>query len=404
MMGIVIAFVFALAIFDVRGLPQGHNLISPPNTHCKCIPYYECQDGPNPGSNLLGIVDDRVSMQGNQTVIDVGADESGPCPAVLEVMCCQRQIPGALNPSGGQSGPSTSNNEPVCGVRNKLGVGFHVNGFKDGQAQYGEFPWSVALLTNNVGHGVAQGATNLFVGGGSLIHPQVVLTAAHKPYDHGNDTLTVRLGEWNFRETNEPTAHQDIPVSRVIYPPSNKLVKTYEHPMAMPTCLYLSLMVCVPRDSQLHQWPPPIIFAGHAPVYLPKDLQRDHKIMKSISVNMVVQQDCERAFRTTRLGDNFTLDKSFVCAGDQGQDACTGDGGSPLVCSDPTSPGQYVQVGVSVWGIGCRQQGIPGVYSAIAPAGPWIREELNKLSSTGRRNTAAPVIGETNVRISNRII
>ena len=37
--------------------------------------------------------------------------------------------------------------------------------------------------------------------------------------------------------------------------------------------------------------------------------------------------------RTTRLGEFFELHKSFNCAGGVGgEDACTGDGGGPLVC------------------------------------------------------------------------
>ncbi|CAL4181743.1 unnamed protein product, partial [Meganyctiphanes norvegica] len=104
--------------------------------------------------------------------------------------------------------------------------------------------------------------------------------------------------------------------------------------------------------------------------------------LTSLSVNMVEHLQCQSAMRTTRLGGSFQLHPSWVCAGDQGQDACTGDGGSPLVCHDPMSPGQYVQVGASAWGIGCGQQGIPGIYSAVAPVLNWIQDTLKTLSST----------------------
>merc|ERR1711970_908331 len=100
--------------------------------------------------------------------------------------------------------------------------------------------------------------------------------------------------------------------------------------------------------------------------------------MKSVTVNMVGHSQCQSALQSTRLGSAFILHSSFVCAGDQGQDSCTGDGGSPLVCPDPMSPGQYVQVGASAWGIGCNQLGIPGVYAAIAPVVDWIQETLDK--------------------------
>ncbi|CAL4073633.1 unnamed protein product [Meganyctiphanes norvegica] len=93
---------------------------------------------------------------------------------------------------------------------------------------------------------------------------------------------------------------------------------------------------------------------------------------------MVEYSKCQKALRDkTDLSQTFVLNQSSVCAGDQGQDACTGDGGSPLVCPDPMSPGQYVQVGAAAWGIGCGMQGVPGVYSSVAHHGEWIQRVLN---------------------------
>merc|ERR1712080_700236 len=43
-----------------------------------------------------------------------------------------------------------------------------------------------------------------------------------------------------------------------------------------------------------------------------------------------------------------------------------GDGGSPLVCPPKTIPNRYVQAGIVAWGIGCGEQGTPGVYGDVA--------------------------------------
>lgn len=55
---------------------------------------------------------------------------------------------------------------------------------------------------------------NVYVGGGSLIHPSVVLTAAH--YVAVPKTLRVRAGEWDTQTTKEIYPYQDRDVSSVV--------------------------------------------------------------------------------------------------------------------------------------------------------------------------------------------
>ncbi len=76
--------------------------------------------------------------------------------------------------------------------------------------------------------------------------------------------------------------------------------------------------------------------------------------------------------RTPGLGDRFTLHNSEICAGGElGKDACTGDGGSPLVCQ--AQSGRWTVVGLVTWGVGCASD-VPGVYAKVSYFRDWINQ------------------------------
>lgn len=74
-------------------------------------------------------------------------------------------------------------------------------------------------------------------------------------------------------------------------------------------------------------------------------------ILKKIELPVVPFAKCQANLRKTRLGRRFLLNKSFMCAGgEEGIDACQGDGGGPLVCEIDGAPGHYYQAGIVAWG------------------------------------------------------
>ena len=41
-------------------------------------------------------------------------------------------------------------------------------------------------------------------------------------------------------------------------------------------------------------------------------------------------------------------------------------------------PSRYMQVGIVAWGIGCGENGVPGVYASIPHASSWIEDKIAK--------------------------
>ena len=78
------------------------------------------------------------------------------------------------------------------------------------------------------------------------------------------------------------------------------------------------------------------------------------------------RDDCQRRMQRAlgNAGRNFRLSQSEICAGgEEGKDACDGDGGAPLVCKSDEN--RWHVVGLVTWGVDCAQKGVPGIYANI---------------------------------------
>lgn len=351
-----------------------------PEYTCKgtCVPYYLCNDN-QIITDGTGIIDIRV---GEDSTVE------NECANYLDTCCEKEQVLVEPPPTYTQAPPV--GNKYSCGMRNADGLGFRITGNKNGESEYGEFPWMVAVLREDK---VMDSTLNVYECGGSLIAPNVILTAAHCVANKQQDTLLVRAGEWDTQTRNELYPHHDRRVREVII-----------HERFNKGSLFNDIALLILDE--------PFEFAENVqPVCLPpRNHNFDHSrcfasgwgknvfgkegkyqvILKKVELPVVPHQSCQSSMRTTRLGMRFILDKSFMCAGGEvGQDTCRGDGGSPLVCPVPGSPTHYYQAGIVAWGIGCGEKGIPGVYASVAVFRDWIDQQLSQRHVEAKHYTYA---------------
>jgi secreted trypsin-like serine protease len=229
---------------------------------------------------------------------------------------------------------------------------------------------------------VILGKGNNYIGAGALISPYYVLTAAHKVQSwKGPETpMKVRLGEWNAQDDSEPYKNVEIDVESItIHPefnPSNLYNDVALVRLRTPIDLnaYPHIQsVCLPNSRNENFVGQRCWVAGFG-----KDAFGNGKhsyIMREVDVPVVDTYECQQRLRSTRLGAQFELNKnSFTCAGgEEGKDACSGDGGSPLVCE---TNGRWTVAGLVAWGIGCAEYGVPGVYANVPSYVDWINTKI----------------------------
>jgi len=272
--------------------------------------------------------------------------------------------------------------KPQCGRRNNFGLGVRIQGFKEGESQFGEWPHICAILMiDEQADGYVTKEVKVFQGGASLIAAGAVLTAAHKvsSFVEIPEKLVVRCGEWDTQTTGEPLKHQDRIVKKVVLHPefNRKNLANTAAILILEEEFELSQHVdtiCMPEIQENFDDATDCHVKGWG-----KDKWEDgdyQVILKSVQMPVVNSDSCLNQLKTTKLGRRFRLHPSFMCAGGQlGEDACFGDGGGPLVCPLKQDPQRYVQVGIVAWGIGCGQ-GVPGIYTSLPAIGCWIDYEL----------------------------
>jgi len=377
----------------------------PDEETCCCIPVSDqCQEE-EPEEELdlvgLGLINPRIVNR------PATASPSTTCPAGYQV-CCRpaSAAPGVDMSVFGRSAcipPTKQVAEPwVQGCQETQVYGETITGVKacgtqefspvaglgHGETSPGEFPWTCLILNQN----------NDFIGSCAIIPNdstnkneqgvRKVITAAHKLNDvQATDVLKIRVGEYDASGFKAPETeiHEEYTVTRVLKHPgfnparlSNDIALLFVdrninmfHPYVNTACLPSceeQFDFQFSNSSGVRCW-----VAGWGKNEFDGSFQF---LQRKVDVPLVNNAQCNADLRSalnsqsSGVGDRFSLHTSEVCAGGEvGKDACTGDGGSPLVCQ--ARSGRWTVVGLVTWGVGCAEQ-LPGVYVRVSQFREWI--------------------------------
>mmetsp|Transcript_11660 Transcript_11660/g.16471 ORF Transcript_11660/g.16471 Transcript_11660/m.16471 type:complete len:511 (+) Transcript_11660:3-1535(+) len=207
--------------------------------------------------------------------------------------------------------------------------------------------------------------------GGSLIHSDLVLTAAHC-----NSILSNRITVNAYRLNRDDTEGA-VP---------GRVRSRHRHPEYNSRTLSNDFMILKLRTPVTSIDPVPFNTDGSVPAAndnlkviglgTTRSGGSQSTYLQEVTVKTYSDQACDDYYSGGIVRD------TMFCAGNDagGKDSCQGDSGGPIFTYDEN--GRAVsQVGVVSWGEGCALRGYPGVYAEISAVQQWIEDQICNLSS-----------------------
>ena len=216
--------------------------------------------------------------------------------------------------------------------------------------------------------------------GGSLIHEDIVLSAAH--CNDPSETQVI-VGDYERGKTTYGAVARTI-IKRTVHPKYNSNTQAYDF-----LILKLNSPVTSIKPVSLNRSNASPVKGEDVVVVGLGALTEDGKFpqfLHEVTVQAVDHTTCNREY------GGRIFEASMVCAAavGGGKDSCQGDSGGPLV---RIVNGEHIQVGVVSWGDGCARPSLSGIYSRVSGEIAWIEQQICLMSANppSRCTTAKPV-------------
>ena len=233
------------------------------------------------------------------------------------------------------------------------------------EAPVGAYPWMTVLVADN-----ASPADGQFCGG-SLIHREWVLTAAHCVTNGSvvDPFASIDIVVGLHRRSQNNGIRRDLQAI-VVHPQWNPSTNDYDIALlhlAQPIDGVAAVALVQPSD---------------AAIFEPGDISRvigwgaiawegaGSDVLLQVDLPIVSQQVCSNSYGAGDITDRM------LCAGFAagGKDSCQGDSGGPLVVDNSST---WKQVGVVSWGNQCALPNFPGIYARVAVLYDWVTQHVD---------------------------